>query len=270
MKILMARLALITSLLVPIYFAVAALGVKFGLFDWRIGLGVMIAQWGIWVIGAALVLAVLVLVIVMARPPRRGWSLALIAILIPAVALGYLAWVREKSATIPPIHDVATNPDDAPVFSGKVMALRAAVPDVNPVNSLTEPLSTFEMYKGERFAPISGKSAGEIARAAYPDVRTLRVKPGVAETFAAVLAEANGAGWEVVTSESGAGVIEAIATSFWFGFRDDIAIRIRPAAGGSGSDIDMRSTSRVGVSDLGANAARIKAFLEAVRARVGS
>ena len=55
MKILMARLALITSLLVPIYFAVAALGVKFGLFDWRIGLGVMIAQWGIWVIGAALV-----------------------------------------------------------------------------------------------------------------------------------------------------------------------------------------------------------------------
>lgn len=270
MKTTLARLALTISLLVPVYFAVAALGVKFGLFDWRFGLGTMIVQWGIFVLGGALALALLALLFVVVRAPRRGWSLALIAVLIPAAGIGYLGYVREKSANIPPIHDVATNPEDAPVFSEKVMALRAETPDVNPVNSLTEPLGSFPMYQGERMAPIASKSAGEIARAAYPDVRTLTVKAAPAEAYAAALAEAQSAGWEVVTSDAGAGVVEAIATTFWFGFRDDIAIRIRPAPGGTGSEIDMRSTSRVGVSDLGANAARIKAFLAAVAARAGT
>ena len=97
MKTWIARLALVISLMVPLYFATAALGVKFGLFDWRFGLGVMIVQWGIWVLLGALAIALLALAIVAARAPRRGWSLALAALLIPAAGLGYLAWVREKT-----------------------------------------------------------------------------------------------------------------------------------------------------------------------------
>jgi len=267
MKTWVVRFALIISLMVPLYFAAAALGVKFGVFGWRFGLGVMIVQWGIWVVLGALATALLALAIVVARAPRRGWSLALVALLIPAAALGYLAWVREKSATIPPIHDVATNAEDAPAFSERVMALRAATPDVNPVNSLTEPLSSFPMYQSAGFSQIASRSAGEIVREAYPDVRTLSLPLTVPEAYAVVLDEARGIGWEIVTAEATTGTIEANATSFWFGFKDDIAIRVRQSEAGAGANIDMRSTSRVGVSDLGANAARIKAFLDAVAAR---
>ena len=74
---------------------------------------------------------------------------------------------------------------------------------------------------------------------------------------AAALAAAQG--WEVVDVNPEQGTVEATATTFWFGFKDDVVVRVRPE--GSGSKVDVRSISRVGLSDLGANAARIEAFL---------
>ena len=65
--------------------------------------------------------------------------------------------------------------------------------------------------------------------------------------------------WEIVNSDRRAGIVESTATTFWFGFKDDVVIRIRAANGTS--LIDLRSVSRVGMSDLGANAARITRFL---------
>ena len=67
-------------------------------------------------------------------------------------------------------------------------------------------------------------------------------------------------GWNIVTSDAGAGILEATHTSPWWGFKDDVAIRIREAEGNT-TRVDMRSISRVGGSDLGANARRITAFL---------
>jgi uncharacterized protein (DUF1499 family) len=67
-------------------------------------------------------------------------------------------------------------------------------------------------------------------------------------------------GWEVVTVDSEAGRLEAIDTTFWFGFRDDVVVRVRPGA--DDVRVDVRSVSRVGVGDLGANAARIRHFLD--------
>jgi uncharacterized protein (DUF1499 family) len=69
-------------------------------------------------------------------------------------------------------------------------------------------------------------------------------------------------GLEVVHVDEQAGIVEATATTFWFGFKDDVVVRVRPAASGVGSLVDVRSVSRVGVSDLGANARRIGEFLE--------
>jgi uncharacterized protein (DUF1499 family) len=66
-------------------------------------------------------------------------------------------------------------------------------------------------------------------------------------------------GWEIAEADAAAGRIEATDTTFWFGFKDDVVIRIRPAEDG-GSIVDIRSKSRVGMSDVGANAARIRAF----------
>ena len=73
-------------------------------------------------------------------------------------------------------------------------------------------------------------------------------------------------GWDVVSQNAEAGILSATATTFWFGFKDDIAVRVR--AEGAGSVVDVRSTSRVGLSDLGANAARIEAYLAGVSGRL--
>ena len=68
-------------------------------------------------------------------------------------------------------------------------------------------------------------------------------------------------GLEVVNVDVDNGRVEAVATTFWFGFKDDLVVRIQPTH--TGSKIDVRSVSRVGQSDLGANAARIAKFLQA-------
>ena len=70
-------------------------------------------------------------------------------------------------------------------------------------------------------------------------------------------------GWELVASDPEGGRIEATDTTFWFGFKDDIVVRV--VAQPNGSRIDVRSVSRAGVGDLGANAARIRRYLAAVK-----
>ena len=86
--------------------------------------------------------------------------------------------------------------------------------------------------------------------------------PAVA--FAKALAAARAEGWTIIASDPGSGRIEATATTPWFGFRDDVAVRIRPE--GRGSRVDVRSVSRIGRGDLGANAKRVRAFAAAVAA----
>jgi len=75
-------------------------------------------------------------------------------------------------------------------------------------------------------------------------------------------------GWQVVATDRATGRIDAIASTFWFGFKDDVVIRLRPQE--AVTRIDMRSKSRVGVGDLGANARRIRLFVSALRDRLPS
>lgn len=266
MRSILARGILVLALLLPVYFAGAALGARFGVIDWRLGLGTLIVEWGPKLLIGVLVLAIAILVATLVKAPRRGWRSALIAVLIPALGLGYLAWARDQSADIPPIHDVSTRPDDPPLFSPTLLAQRAESPDTNPVVSLTVPVSTLKKYQGPRFAELGDRTLGQIGAEAYPSVRPLTTiaKPAVA--FAAVLEEARAQGWAIVTEDTGARTLNATATTFWFGFKDDVAVRVR--AEGTGSVIDVRSTSRVGLGDLGANAARIEAYLAGVEKRL--
>ena len=67
-------------------------------------------------------------------------------------------------------------------------------------------------------------------------------------------------GWNIVAKDPSQGRIEATDTTFWFGFTDDVVIRITPM--GSGARLELRSVSRVGVSDVGTNAARIRSFVK--------
>ena len=82
--------------------------------------------------------------------------------------------------------------------------------------------------------------------------------------YEAAIAAARTQRWTLGLQDRDAGRFEATSRSFWYGFTDDIAVRVRPRHGGS--VVDVRSVSRVGISDMGANARRIRAFTEALRA----
>ena len=97
---------------------------------------------------------------------------------------------------------------------------------------------------------------------AYPGIRTLELDSDVVSVVALASKVLEERGMEVVNIDAELGIVEAIATTFWFGFKDDVVVRIRPTR--SGSKIDVRSVSRVGQSDLGANAARISDILTAL------
>lgn len=139
----------------------------------------------------------------------------------------------------PPIHDVTTDTESPPAFVAAV-ALNAP--------GRTE-------YEGETVA--------EQQRAAYPDIEpvTLPVAPDAA--FDRALATVERMGWEILETAAADGRIEATDRTFWFGFADDVVIRITDADDGA-SRVDVRSLSRVGVGDLGANAQRVREYLAAL------
>jgi fatty-acyl-CoA synthase len=268
MKKILTRAALTVSLLLPLYFAVAALGVKFGWWEWKLGLGTLIVTWGPRLLIAALVLAAVALVAVLIRKPRVGVGAAMVALLIPALGLGYMQYVRSSTAAIPPIHDVATNVEDPPAFSQALMRERQAS-GANPVHPLTTPLSSIEAYRGPRFAGQQARTVGDLGREAYPDLRPVTVNPNPEPLFAVLREQAQGRGWTIVSDDPGTGTFEATAETFWFGFKDDVAVRVRPGGAPNQLQIDARSTSRVGLSDMGANAARLRDFLADVGDALG-
>lgn len=143
---------------------------------------------------------------------------------------------------VPAINDITTDTHTPPQFSA-VLPLRAGA---------TSPAG----YPGPETAAQQLK--------AYPDVRPLITSLPPAAALEAALTAAGKLGWQVVAADREAGRLEAVATTFWFGFRDDIVVRVTPEA--KGSRVDVRSHSRVGRSDLGTNARRIRAFMKTMAA----
>jgi len=137
---------------------------------------------------------------------------------------------------LPAIHDISTDLDRPPAFTAGV-PLRAGAP--NPM-----------AYPGPEVAAKQ--------RAGYPDLGPILVARPLAATYRAALAVVAELGWELVVASPGTRRIEATDTTAWFGFTGDIVVRIQPA--GDGARVDVRSRSRVGRSDLGANAERIRRF----------
>jgi uncharacterized protein (DUF1499 family) len=246
------RAALIVSLLIPVYFVVAALGTRFGLFDWTFGFVGMAVLWGRNVLLGGAALAFIGLLLAWFTPPRRGVWLALIALLIPAAGLGYGYYVRMQ-AQRNPIHDISTDLTDPPSFSGAVATARERVTAGNGLDLLNKRLE-------------DGRAYADVQRQIYPDIVSIPTGLDQARAFDITLALVREQPWWVGAVSQPNGTIEATARTFWFGFTDDIAVRVR--ADGSGARIDMRSVSRVGRSDLGANAARMRPFLAELRQRL--
>jgi uncharacterized protein (DUF1499 family) len=186
---------------------------------------------------AALVLGALGVFSTRAAAGRTGRGSALTGLLLGLALVACTVLAAGPGLGLPAINDITTDLEDPPAFADPGRA-----------------------YPGEDFARAQ--------RAAYPDLAPIRVARPPDRAFQDALAAARGLGWEIVREDAAAGVIEATDTTRIFHFVDDVAIRVRPDAGGS--KVDVRSKSRDGQGDLGANAARIRAFRAAFEARAAS
>ncbi len=260
----LARYSLWLSLALVAWFAIAAFGPKFGLFSWKIGFGVMTAGWGIRLIAVAALVAVIALIATLLKPPRTGWVRALIALLIPAAFFGALASVQATAESVPPIHDVTTDLADPPMFSPATMATREAA-DANPIIDFQTKLGTSKMYATGRFAAVADKTKAQLITAAFPELHPVTMAVDPRDALAVAAAAMNKEGLHDVAIDEATSTVSGYAEILLYGFRDDVIARVRPDKAG-GSVVDFRSTSRVGISDLGVNAKRVEALIKDVEA----
>ncbi|CAA9539220.1 MAG: hypothetical protein AVDCRST_MAG23-1675 [uncultured Sphingosinicella sp.] len=185
---------------------------------------------------------------------RRGGGRGLVRsnLLALAVALIFVLYLGNQIATarsVPAIHDVTTNLADLPRFD----TLKVRADNLENVPDNDDP----------KLKVLDAESRWKaIHRQAYGDLRPLRLNMSVPDVIARAEALARTRGWEIARADRQAGILEATDTTFFFRFKDDVVLRARPHPVKGGTEVDMRSISRVGGSDVGVNAKRIRAFLK--------
>jgi uncharacterized protein (DUF1499 family) len=236
----LARLAFYLACLAGL--TVAACGPAHRYLGIDLDLTLIVFRFGFYAAAAATALALATVVPTRPGDRRRGFLAALLALAIGVAAAWSPAQWLLQARTAPRLNDVTTDTANAPAMV-VTQQMRHGAP--NPPAYPGEPVATLQ-------------------RAAYPDIGPVLIKAAPAEAFRKVDEVAMAMGWDVVARAPADGRIEAVDTSEWFGLTDDIVIRIRPE-GTSGSRVDIRSKSRVGQSDFGVNARRIRAFIERLR-----
>ena len=227
-----ARLARNLGVAALVFFLLGPLGIQLGLFEPFTG-------FRMFLMGALMGLASLglgILGLFFTRPAayRAGRGSAVIGAVIGALITAVTMAGARGGAGVPAINDITTNPDDPPAFSS------------DPWNHGRD------MAYPTDFAAIQ--------RAGYPDLAPIQVAMPPAEALARVASLFQSYGWEVVQTDPVSKTLVGTDTSKLFRFVDDIVVRVTPV--GSGSVVDVRSKSRVGRGDMGANAARIRKLRE--------
>ncbi len=190
------------------------------------------------IVGAVAIILALIQVIFMRK--TISWPVTGIAVLCAAVAIFMPLSMMNKAKSVPPIHDITTDLVNPPKFVA-ILPLRADAP--NPAE-----------YQGEEVASQQ--------REAYPELQTQKYQQTAEQVFDAALAAVRSMGLEVVSSDKTLGLIEAYDTTTWFGFVDDVVIRIQNSE--QMTILDARSKSRVGMSDIGKNAERLNTLIAGV------
>lgn len=252
------RIALGLAIASPLLFVLAALGTKIGLWSWQFGLGMLTFKVAPLLMIITLAVGLFALLLALLIKPRKGIVIAVLAIIIPVAAFANIRATQAKVASLPFIHDVTTDTQDPPTFGTVIMAERAALPGVNTVDYAGKRATT--KTKDADGKPVM-KLVSALQTQAYPQIRTLVLNESPDVAFGRAEQVARDMGWAIKETDAATGRIDATDTTFWYGFKDDVSIRLRPAQG-DGTRVDVRSISRVGGSDIGANAARIEAFLE--------
>ncbi|OGL59015.1 MAG: hypothetical protein A3J27_11340, partial [Candidatus Tectomicrobia bacterium RIFCSPLOWO2_12_FULL_69_37] len=241
---LLSYLGLILALAAGLTLLASGPGHRLGLWHWRTGFLMMawvgtIGIWAVWVSLAGGLFAVF------------GKMKARTAAALAGLALGFLMMSvpqtrQQVLRSVPRIHEVSTDTEKPPQFQA-ILALRKSAKAANPPE-----------YNA-KFAPLQKK--------AFPDIRPAYLEAPPQAAFDRALAAAAAMGWNIVASDRASGRIEAVATTFWFGFQDDVVIRVQRE--GERNRVDVRSKSRVGGSDFGTNAKRVRAYLEALGGKKG-
>jgi len=243
------------TLLSLLFVLVGVLSIRFGVLPF----GPSFATYGLGLVGCAMLTAATGALI--ARRLARKQALAKLPLYLVLCFLPVALVVNQIGLAgfqAPPIHDISTDLANPPVFV----------------------FAQAERASGENSFDYGGEALAEQQRLAYPQLAPLHLSAGKAEVWAAAKAVIAENHWRVLGEDKSQGHIEAVATTRLMGFADDIVIRIsadvddentsdkvsseKPVAR-KGVVVDVRSVSRVGVSDLGANAARIKSFFKALQ-----
>jgi uncharacterized protein (DUF1499 family) len=240
--VLVPRAALALALASAVALALAGLGYRWGW--WGVATSFSVLRAASF---AAAAVALLALVGIGLTALGRAWpafAIAVAALVIAAFVVWLPLSLQKVARSVPPIHDITTDTENPPAFVAIAERRRDAP---NP-------------------AAYGGPEVAAQQKQGYPDLGPATVAAPPARALAAAEAVAHDLGWEVVAVVPAEGRLEATATTAWFGFKDDVVVRVVPA--GAGSRVDVRSKSRVGRSDLGVNAKRIRSFLTALTSRL--
>jgi len=205
-----------------------------------------LVRWaGTIALGAAAVALLALLLMIGRSAPRRWRRRAWLALAINAAVTAWPLYMYYQLQNSPRIHDVSTDTANPPTFDA-VMPLR----------------------RGAKNAADYAPATAAEQRKGYPDIVPLQLPVAPAVVYDNAERAARTMGWQIVAAAPDKLRIEATDTTLLFGFKDDIVVRITPQ--GSGSVVDVRSLSRVGGSDFGTNAKRVRAYLQRVATASGA
>jgi uncharacterized protein (DUF1499 family) len=219
--------------------ALAVLGYRFGVMNYQFALIILM---GGAAMGMMAVLSGIVSILGMITSIEGKVSGALFALagLILGLAVVVPVFLTiEAGYNVPRIHDITTDLQDPPKF----VAVR---------NLRTPAHNQLDRKKPANLA--------ELQQAGYPDLSAVSIDKDSDLVFEKAIKLVKSRGWNVVATSEEDGTIEATDTTQIMGFKDDIVIRVLDKE--DKAIVDMRSASRIGISDMGTNAARIKAFLD--------
>lgn len=234
----MSRFAIImagVAVLLVLVMALAGFGSQWNW--WHFSTGFRMLRWAAYAGIAAFALSLIAIYRTRPSAPRRGMPIATFAAVLSLLVFLLPFSFQQQGKSVPPIHDITTDTENPPQFV-ELAEIRADAP-----NSVD--------YGGDEVAAMQSE--------AYPEIQPERIQMAPAQAFETALEAARDMGWEIVAADSADGRIEATDQVAWFGFKDDVVVRLTPEDGVT--RVDVRSKSRVGLGDLGVNARRVQSYL---------
>ena len=232
----------VSALVVPV---LGMIGTKAGWWKYELAFVLLGTGWIVGVIAVVSAIASLLVAFVRSRKnkgrvPRRVYLVNIFGGSLGLLVVAFVLQLFLAGLKYPLLYDITTDVADPPIFSATAVELRGTTS--NPL--------------------VYTDQMAQVQRESYPDLVPFKhASQSVDTSFDIAVQIAQAKNWEIISTNRANGTIEAVATTYWYGFNDDVVVRVRAHSNGEGSVLDLRSASRVGVADMGTNARRIREFL---------